>query len=110
MADSGRKAAPMAGHENEAGIARRIDKLALQFKDDPLNLELLHSIWVLSWERCCRIALMITGQPQDAEDAAVEALIKVWHKIDRWDPSLGTFWPWLRTLVRRESLNVCRGR
>ncbi|MCB9741326.1 MAG: sigma-70 family RNA polymerase sigma factor [Alphaproteobacteria bacterium] len=53
--------------------------------------------------RARRMALGILGQPQLAEEAAQEALLKAYAARDRYDPSR-PFLPWFHQIVR----NTCR--
>ncbi|MCB9745085.1 MAG: sigma-70 family RNA polymerase sigma factor [Alphaproteobacteria bacterium] len=53
--------------------------------------------------RARRMALGMLGQPQLAEEAAQEALLKAYAARDRYDPSR-PFLPWFHQIVR----NTCR--
>ena len=49
------------------------------------------------------IALSILGNPEDAEDALQNAMVKMWRAFSRFDPDR-SFGPWFSTIVR----NACR--
>ena len=51
-----------------------------------------------------RTAMLITGHPQDAEDAAQEAFVKVWRTLGRFRPGR-PLRPWLLAIVANEARN-----
>src|SRR3954451_25265480 len=51
-----------------------------------------------------RTAMLITGHPQDAEEAAQDGFVKAWRALDRFRE--GEPWrPWLLTIVANEARN-----
>lgn len=54
-----------------------------------------------------RIALRITGNPQEAEDVAQEAFVRAFERLDRFDPAR-PFAPWLYRIVHNLALNRVR--
>lgn len=55
-------------------------------------------------ETAFRVAVLITGDPSDAEDAAQEAFIKAYRALGRFR-SGAPFRPWLLTIVSNEARN-----
>lgn len=59
------------------------------------------------------VALSVTGQRQDAEDAAQEAFVKIWRSADTFrgdGQSSGTVRVWVLQIARRAALDVVRKR
>ncbi|MCI5500275.1 MAG: sigma-70 family RNA polymerase sigma factor [Clostridiales bacterium] len=50
----------------------------------------------------------ILPNPQDREDCLSEAAMKVWGKIDTFDPQRGAWKSWLTALTRNTALNHAR--
>jgi RNA polymerase sigma-70 factor (ECF subfamily) len=51
-----------------------------------------------------RAAYLVTGNPQEAEDAAQEAFIKAFYALERFKPG-APFRPWLLRIVTNEARN-----
>ena len=47
---------------------------------------------------------------RDREECLSEAAMRVWDRIDRFDPDLGSWTGWLTALTRNTALNRARGR
>lgn len=52
----------------------------------------------------------ILADPRDREECLSEAAMRVWDKIDRFDPEKGSWTGWLTALTRNAALNRARGR
>lgn len=52
----------------------------------------------------------ILADPRDREECLSEAAMRVWDKIDRFDPEKGSWTGWLTALSRNAALNRARGR
>lgn len=59
--------------------------------------------------RVYAIAYRITGNREDALDAAQDAFVKAFRKIDAWQP-VGGFLPWLLRLTVNQSIDATRRR
>ncbi len=55
------------------------------------------------------VALRLTGDYRDAQDATQNAFVKAYQKLDRYDPSR-KFFSWLYRIAVNECLNLRRGR
>lgn len=53
-----------------------------------------------------RVALGITGSPQDAEDVVQETFLRVLQNLVRFSPSKASFKTWLLTIARNQSINA----
>ncbi|MBS7458021.1 RNA polymerase sigma factor [Coralloluteibacterium stylophorae] len=86
-----------AGHDPDLELVLRIgrgDRLACtQFVDRYLD-------------RVQRLATRLTGNREDAEEAAQEVFIRVWQQAARWTPGNARFSTWLY----RVTTNVCYDR
>jgi RNA polymerase sigma-70 factor (ECF subfamily) len=56
-----------------------------------------------------RVAILVVGDPSDAEDVTQEAFVKAYHALDRFRQD-SPFRPWLLRIVRNEALNQRRRR
>ena len=56
-----------------------------------------------------RLALLITGNPTDAEDVAQETFVRTCHHLDRFDENR-PMRPWLLRITGRLARNRCRER
>lgn len=56
------------------------------------------------------IALRITRNPADAEEAAMDAYLQVWRDASSYRPELGSPLGWLLTIVRSRALDRLRRR
>ncbi len=54
------------------------------------------------------IALRIVRSPAVAEDVLQETMVKVWRKIDSYDPAKGSLFTWLLNIVRNTALDQLR--
>lgn len=61
------------------------------------------SRWV--WPQVRRLALVVTGDPTLADDAAQEATMRILRALPSFDPGR-PFGPWMRTIVRNTSRNT----
>jgi RNA polymerase sigma-70 factor (ECF subfamily) len=57
-----------------------------------------------AWEIAFRVAVVVTGDAAEAEDAAQQALAKAWRALARFDASR-PFRPWLLRIVANEARN-----
>ena len=60
------------------------------------------------WEVAFRVAIVVTGDPSEAEDAAQEGLVKAWRALGRFRVGQ-PFRPWLLKIVANEARNRRRG-
>lgn len=88
-----------AGEESRA-LATRAAK-----GDESAFEELVRRHHGLVW----RIALRMTGHPEDAMDLVQETFVAVFRHLDRYQPERA-FEPWLTTIATRLSLNWLRSR
>ncbi len=51
----------------------------------------------------------ILSDPRDQEECLSETAMRVWEKIDQFDPSRGSWTGWLTVLTRNGALNRARG-
>lgn len=56
------------------------------------------------WEVAFRVAVVVTGDAAEAEDAAQQALVNAWRALARFDPDR-PFRPWLLQIVANEARN-----
>lgn len=56
-----------------------------------------------------RVAILVVGDPSDAEDVTQEAFVKAYHALGRFRQD-SPFRPWLLRIVRNEALNQRRRR
>jgi RNA polymerase sigma factor (sigma-70 family) len=55
------------------------------------------------------VALSVTGQPADAQDAAAETFLRIWQKADSYRPGQGHR-AWLMTVARHAAVDQMRKR
>jgi len=53
-----------------------------------------------------RIALRITGVPEEAEEIVQETFLKVFSNLHEFSPSKASFKTWLMTIARNQSINT----
>ncbi len=63
-----------------------------------------HYKWVYSK------AHRMLGNVQDSEEVAMDVLLKVWQKLDKWDTEQGSFQTWLNTVARNTIIDAIRKR
>lgn len=56
------------------------------------------------------IAKRILSNDELAEDALQEAMIKVWHNSDKYQPDRSNAMTWMARIVRNQSLDILRSR
>lgn len=84
---------------------KTLDLDALQHKDKHAFAELVNQ----NSERIYRLALKMTGNPQDAEDVLQETFIKAFNHIDRFE-GRSKVSTWLYRIAVNESLMLLRKR
>ncbi len=50
----------------------------------------------------------ILQNPQDQEDCLADVILRVWNKIDQFDPKKGSWKAWLTAITRNNALNHVR--
>jgi RNA polymerase sigma-70 factor (ECF subfamily) len=56
-----------------------------------------------------RVARAILGEPEDADDAAQEAFLTAWRKLEQYDPKR-PFGPWILRIVANAARDIRRAR
>lgn len=87
---------PIRDNTDEELIARALDGSEAAFSE--LVDRHTHAVY--------RIALGITGVPQEAEEIVQETFLKVFRNLDRFSSSKAQFKTWLLTIARNESINL----
>lgn len=63
-----------------------------------------HQNWVYSK------VYRILCNPQDTEEVWQDIFLKVWQRIDKWDPEIGSFQAWLNEVAKNTTLDALRKR
>lgn len=65
-------------------------------------------LYTLTAPRLYRLALLVTGQREIAEEALQDAFLQVWHGASGYDPSRGQLSTWMNVIVRRRCIDLVR--
>jgi RNA polymerase sigma-70 factor (ECF subfamily) len=63
-----------------------------------------HQNWVYSK------VYRILRNPQDTEEVFQDIFLKVWQRIDKWNPEIGNFQAWLNEVAKNTALDAVRKR
>ncbi|HIE51401.1 MAG TPA: sigma-70 family RNA polymerase sigma factor [Armatimonadetes bacterium] len=66
--------------------------------------ELYHQFWGLVYAKC----LAYLGNPDEAEDAAMEVFLRKWCAIEHYDPSKASFKTWLMQNTNHLCIDLLR--
>ncbi len=56
------------------------------------------------------IAYRMTGRREDALDVSQDVFLKIFHRIDAWQPRAGGFLPWMLRMTTNQSIDALRRR
>lgn len=84
------------------------DELALAFRDEG-RVEAFDELVRRHQGRVYAVAYRMLGNREDALDAAQDALVKAYQKIEKWQPH-GGFVPWLMRLTTNQAIDALRRR
>jgi RNA polymerase sigma-70 factor (ECF subfamily) len=74
---------------------------------DEEALVLLHARYV---NLVYSVAYRVLNDPMAAEEVTQDTFLRLWDKIDQFDPARGEFITWLLTITRRLAIDVLRKR
>ncbi len=84
-----------------------VDRLVLNIRNgnEPIDSLFEHPVFKRRLKIICRAS---ATNATDAEDLYNETCLRVWRKIDQFDPAKGSFFRWLRKVVRNLNINQFR--
>lgn len=56
------------------------------------------------------IVLQIVKIEETAEDVLQEALVKIWHSFDKYDPAKGRLFTWMLNICRNQAIDTIRSK
>lgn len=74
------------------------------------DAQALATLYDATAERVYAIALRVTGDAADAEEAAADVYAQVWRRADRYDPARGSVAAWLAVLAHSRAIDRRRRR